>query len=80
MIYIKQTEIGNQEYHETIESYCQRISRKNNSILYKLEEYLGKKLLTDEDLISIRDTILTVSAEIKKIPENIVVGDNDERL
>lgn len=64
-----------------LESYCLRLSKKNNSILYKLEKYLGHKLLTNEELIEIRDTILTVSADISKIPSFLQEsGENDERL
>ncbi|PGZ96951.1 hypothetical protein COE51_16400 [Bacillus pseudomycoides] len=56
---------------ESIESYCIRIGKKNNSILYKLENYLNKKMLSDESLIEIRDIVLTISAEIANIPKII---------
>lgn len=66
---------------ESLELYCRRLSKKNNVVLYKLEDYLGKKLLDNEELAEIRDIILTVSAEIKEIPNNIKVsGDKDEGL
>ncbi|MGG2091245.1 hypothetical protein AB1283_00580 [Bacillus sp. S13(2024)] len=61
---------GNETF-ESIESYCVRVGKKNNSVLYKLENYLGKKLLSDEALIEIRDIILTVSAEVTNIPKII---------
>lgn len=63
-----------------LKNYCLRLSKKNNSILYLLENYLGKSMLEDERLSEIRDIILTVSANIAKIPEQIKVGDSDERL
>lgn len=63
-----------------LKNYCLRLSKKNNSILYLLENYLGKSMLEDERLSEIRNIILTVSANIAKIPEQIKVGDSDERL
>jgi hypothetical protein len=77
MIYIK-SKVSNEV--ESLSSFCKRLSKRNNSILYKLEEYLDKKLLTDEQLVEIRDTILTVSADINKIPSQIVCGDENEGL
>lgn len=66
---------------EDLSVHCQRISKKNNSLLYQLENYLGKKLLSDEKLMEIRDLILTVSGDVSRIAESIVVvGDDDERL
>lgn len=69
---------------EKLNSYCTRLSKRNNSILYLLEKYLNKKLLDESDLVSIRDTILTVSAEISRIPEYITLGikpgETNERL
>ena len=58
--------------NEDITAYCERISRKNNSILYKLEKYLGIKLLSNDQLKEIRDCILSVSADVKSIPDKIV--------
>jgi hypothetical protein len=77
MIYIK-SKVSNEV--ESLSSFCKRLSKRNNSILYKLEEYLDKKLLTDEQLVEIRDIILTVSADINKIPSQIVCGDENEGL
>lgn len=66
---------------ESLYSYCSRLSKKNNSVLYMLEFYLNKKLLEDEKLAEIRDILLTVSAEITKIPTCLIIeGDNDEGL
>lgn len=67
---------------ENIQSYCLHLSKKNNSILYLLESYLNKKLLDDPQLTEIRDIILTVSADISKLPNNISLdfGDKNERL
>ena len=66
---------------ESLEVYCQRISKKNNSLLYLLENHLGKPLLSDDELIGIRSLILTVSVEISRLPKLIKVDDdNHERL
>lgn len=66
---------------ESLYSYCSRLSKRNNSVLYLLETYLNKKLLDDEKLAEIRDVLLTVSADITKISSHLVVeGDEDERL
>lgn len=65
---------------ESLEAYCQRISKKNNSLLYLLENYLGKPLSSDDELIEIRGLILTVSGEISRLPKLIKVDDSHERL
>lgn len=67
---------------ETIYSYCSRLSKKNNSVLYKLESYLQKKLLDEPELAEIRDILLTVSADISKLNNNLHIecGDENERL
>lgn len=67
---------------ESIYSYCSRLSRKNNSVLYLLESYLSKKLLEEPELAEIRDLILTVSADITKIHNLIFVecGEDNEIL
>lgn len=65
---------------ESLYSYCSRLSRRNNSILYLLEDYLNKKLLDDPKLTEIRDVLLTVSADISKLTTHlqIEVGDDIE--
>lgn len=65
---------------EDFKVQCVRLSKKNNSILYLLEEYLDKKLLEDEKLSEIREVVLNVSAEILKLPDKLNVGDTDEGL
>lgn len=65
---------------ESLYVYVSRISKKNNSILYLLEQYLNKKLLEEQELAEIRDIILTVSADISKLPNHLIVGDEDEGL
>ena len=67
---------------ESINSYCSKLSKKNNSVLYLLESYLNKKLLEDNELTIIRDAILTVSADIAKLPNLLIVedGENNEGL
>ena len=73
---------ANQTEFESLAVYCQKISKKNNSLLYRLENYLGKKLLSDNELSEIRDLILTVSGDISRLPESTIVldGDENERL
>lgn len=67
---------------ESVYSYCSKLSKRNNSILYLLETYLNKKLLDDAELAEIRDIILTVSADISKLHTLLIVenGDEDEGL
>ena len=65
---------------EPLDSYCKKLSKKNNAILYKLENYIGKPLLSDEQLTEIRDIILTVSADIVRINQLISESDKHERL
>lgn len=65
---------------ESMESYCKRLSKKNNSILYLLEDYIGHSLLSDEKLVHIRDLVLTVSADIERLNSLIVECDTHEGL
>lgn len=65
---------------ESLYSYCSKLSKRNNSVLYLLEKYLNKKLLDDSQLAEIRDIVLTVSADISKLHSNLIVGEEDERL
>lgn len=53
--------------------YCEKIGKKNNSVLFKLERYLGIKLLSNDELKEIRDTVLDVSADITRLPTNITM-------
>ncbi|MEH7116035.1 hypothetical protein V7128_01250 [Neobacillus vireti] len=77
---IKSTD-GKEEL-ESLYSYCSRLSKKNNSVLYLLESYLNKKLLEEPQLAEIRDILLTVSADITKITSHLHVecGEKDEEL
>ncbi|MGK4040945.1 hypothetical protein AB0Y20_01490 [Heyndrickxia oleronia] len=67
---------------ESLYSYCSRLSKKNNSVLYLLESYLNKKLPTEPELVEIRDVLLTVSADISKLNSHLVIecGDDCEGL
>ena len=65
---------------EPLDSYCKKLSKKNNAILYKLENYIGKPLLSDDQLTEIRDIILTVSADIGRINQFISESEDNERL
>jgi hypothetical protein len=79
-LYVKITNVNGENGCETLESYCKRLSKKNNSILYKLENYLQKSMLSEPELLEIRDVILTVSGDISRIPINIIYGDPHEKL
>lgn len=79
-LYVKITNVNGENGCETLESYCKRLSKKNNSILYKLEKYLQKSMLSEPELLEIRDVILTVSGDISRIPINIINGDPHEKL
>ncbi|WP_080845560.1 hypothetical protein [Cytobacillus gottheilii] len=67
---------------ESFYTYCSRLSKRNNSVLYLLESYLGRKLLEDPQLTEIRDILLTVSADITKLHNLLVIesGETDEGL
>lgn len=67
---------------ESVYSYCSRLSKRNNAVLYLLESYLNKKLLDEPELAEIRDIILTVSADISKLHNHLYVdsGDVSERF
>ncbi|PCK17664.1 hypothetical protein CEY02_19715 [Bacillus pumilus] len=63
-----------------INEHLIRLSRKNNSVLFKLEEFLDKKLIADPSLSEIRDIILSVSGDIVRLENSIVCGDHNEGL
>lgn len=67
---------------ESLYSYCSRLSKRNNSVLYLLESHLQKKLLDDPELAAIRDVLLTVSADISKLYNHLHVecGEDYEKL
>ncbi|WP_342412580.1 hypothetical protein NYE22_10825 [Bacillus sp. FSL K6-1560] len=66
---------------EDLEVFCSKLCKRNNSVLFKLEKYLNKKLLSDPELTEIRDTILTVSGELSRLRDNLVTdGDSNEGL
>ena len=73
---------NNHDELEGLYSYCSRLSKKNNSVLYLLESYLNKKLLEDSQLAEIRNILLTVSADITKLSINLHIdcGEDNERL
>lgn len=58
---------------EPLNIFCQKISRRNNSVLYKIEKYLNDKMLSNDELREIRNVILDVSANISRLPENIKI-------
>ncbi|KUP30266.1 hypothetical protein MOB34_05905 [Bacillus spizizenii] len=66
---------------EDLDVFCKKLCNRNNSVLFKLEKYLDKKLLSDPELTEIRDTILTVSGELNRLKDNLVTdGDSIEGL
>lgn len=62
---------------ESLQVYCNRLSKRNISVLYHLEMYLKTTLLSDTELKEIRRLILSVSGELDRLPVNLV-GDVDE--
>jgi len=80
MTFIKIVDNKGSHLTEDLNAYCRKLSKKNNSILYKLEDYLGVQLASDSSLMEIRDIILTVSAELSRIPSNIIKDEENERL
>ncbi|MEX0595712.1 MAG: hypothetical protein WD512_04360 [Candidatus Paceibacterota bacterium] len=59
------------EQHLTNEEFkdiCFKLSKRNNSTLYKIETYFGVSMMSDDEIAEIRNDILTVSAEIKRLP------------
>lgn len=77
MIHVKIQNLNGDIKTEQLELHCKRLSKKNNSVLFKLEEYLGKELLNEKDLQEIRSIILDVSADINRLPNRIIGGDYD---
>lgn len=77
---IKIQHLDGTEEIESLYAYCTKLSKRNNSVLYLLESYLNKKLLDDPKLTKIRDIILTVSADISKLHNQLYIedGDSDE--
>ncbi|MBG9768195.1 hypothetical protein [Bacillus vallismortis] len=66
---------------EDLDVFCNKLCKRNNSVLFKLEKYLNKKLLSDPELTEIRDIILTVSGELSRLRDNLVTdGDSNEGL
>lgn len=77
-IKVKSSYINNEFEDESIYSYCSKLSKRNNAILYLLESYLNKKLLSDNGLAEIRNVVLTVSADIARLPSILYVEEGDE--
>ncbi|MEK4121975.1 hypothetical protein [Lysinibacillus sp. FSL K6-0102] len=77
-IKVKSSYINNEFEDESIYSYCSKLSKRNNAILYLLESHLNKKLLSDNELAEIRNVVLTVSADIARLPSLLYVEEGDE--
>ncbi|CAM5190996.1 hypothetical protein FTE28_05745 [Bacillus licheniformis] len=71
--------INEGQVSSSLQEHCIRLSKKNNSVLYKVEQYLNKKMLSDTELAEIREIILDVSAEIVRLGQSLS-GDSNERL
>ena len=54
-----------------LDEYCEFLSKRNQVVLHKLEEYLGVNLKDDIDLKEIRSLILSVSGDIQRLSDNI---------
>ena len=54
-----------------LDEYCMFLSKRNQVVLHKLEEYLGTSLKNDKDLKEIRSLILSVSGDIQRLSNNI---------
>lgn len=54
---------------------CFKLSKRNNSVLYKIETYFNVRMSEDEELSDIRNDILTVSAEINRLPDDFGDGE-----
>lgn len=80
-IKVKSAHKDGQRKLEDLDVFCNKLCKRNNSVLFKLEKYLNKKLLSDPELTEIRDTILTVSGELSRLRDNLVTdGDSNEGL
>lgn len=76
--YKVQTRNGCNKYKENLEVYCNKLQKHNNELLFLIENYTGKSLKSDDDLLKIRGIILTISGEIKRLPKNLIVSDEFE--
>jgi|GEM_PF-1602586 len=76
-IKVKSSYVNNEFEDESVYTYCSKLSKRNNAILYLLESYLNKKLLSDSELAEIRSVVLTVSADIARLPSLLFVEDGD---
>lgn len=56
-----------------LDEYCMYLSKRNQVVLHKLEEYLGKSLKDDKNLKEIRSLILSVSGDIQRLADNITL-------
>lgn len=62
---------------DTLQNYCLRLSKQNNSLLFLIENYLNKSLLSEPELTEIRRVILTVSANISRLNDYIQINSGD---
>lgn len=67
--------------YEPLDVYCNKLSKRNNAILYKIENCLDIKLLNgNPELEELREYILNISSEISRLHKRIVIGDANEGL
>lgn len=51
--------------------YCKSLSKRNQVVLFKLEDYLGVDLSDNETLVEVRKLILSVSGDIMRLANNM---------
>lgn len=54
-----------------MKQYCEKLAKRNQVVLYKLEQYLGEDLKTNVHLSEIRSLLLSVSGDIERLPDKI---------
>lgn len=77
MIYVKLRDENDEIYTIPLKEYCTRLGRRNNSVLFRLEKYLGIKLLSNDELKDIREIVLDISADITRLPDSVELYESD---
>lgn len=75
MVLVKYLDNNGEVKYIGLKDYCEKISGRNNHVLYKIESYLNKKMSSNDDLKEIRKIILDVSADVSRISENIIINE-----
>ena len=61
----------------SLKEWGERVSSRNNSILYDIEDILGTNLKDNDKCKSLRNKILDVSAEVNSLFGKISIKDKD---